>query len=182
MSVAELEQELARVRDPSVAPSGAVRLSVEEALAFRSAGNMPDDDGRSLRIVLHIRSAEDVRRLSERRLEFEPDFHEAPTWRRDGSKPVNVVPLRLARTESATERDWWEEPDVAQLEAEWLRTGTVDGIKVPEGYRSFVYKTVLALRAANHSVTVETIADSVARWLTPEDAATLRSALEAANA
>ena len=54
---------------------------------------MPDEDGRSLRIVLHVRDALDVRRLSERRLAFEPDFHEAPTWRREGSKPINVVPL-----------------------------------------------------------------------------------------
>ena len=34
MSVAELERELARVKDPSVPASGAVPLTTEEALAF----------------------------------------------------------------------------------------------------------------------------------------------------
>lgn len=181
MSVPELEHELARVRDPARGPSGAIALSVEEALARRAAGNVPDEHGRSLRLVLHVRSAEDVRRLSQRRLRFEPDFHEEPKWRIEGSVPVNVVPLRLAGVEPAPDRGWWDEPDVARLEDEWLKSGTVEGVKVPELYRSFVYKTVLSLRSAGVPISVESICASVARWLTPEDSARLRAALIEAN-
>ena len=181
MSVVELEQELARVRDGEVAPSGAPHLSTEDALAFRAAGNVPDERGRSLRLVLHVRTAEDVRNLSQRRLEYEPDFHDEPTWRREGSVPVNVVPLRLGEISPAADREWWEEPEVARLESEWKETGTIAGITVPEGYRSFVYKTVLSLRAAGRPISVESISASVARWLSPEDAAALRAALRDAN-
>jgi hypothetical protein len=182
MNVSELEQELAHARDPSKPPSTVRRITQAEALEFRSAGNVPDENGRSLRLVLHVRSAEDVRNLSRRRLRFEPDFHDEPTWRREGSVPVNVVPLRLGPIEPAAERGWWHEPEVAELEEEWRKTGRIGDVRVPEAYRSFVYKTVLSLRAAGRSVTVETIASSVARWLSPEDAAAIRSALEEANA
>ena len=182
MSVAELERELARAREGAGAPTEAVHLTSEEAMAFRSAGNVPDESGRSLRIVLHVRSADDVRNLSRRRLEFEPDFHEEPTWRKEGSVPINVVPLRLEPVEPASDTEWWAEPEVAELESEWLRTGRVGDVRVPESYRSFVYKTVLSLRAADLPISVETICASVARWLSPDDTAALRSALEEANA
>lgn len=181
MSVAELETELARVRDPSVPASGARRLSIEEALALRAAGNVPDDRGRSLRLVLHVRSAQDVRDLSNRRLGYEPDFHEAPTWRVEGSVPINVVPLRLEEVAPVEEREWWSEPGVAELEEEWSRSGTVEGVAVPAAYRSFVYKTVLSLRAAGRPVTVDAITSSVARWLAPDDVASMKRALEGAN-
>lgn len=181
MSVPELEQELKRLNDPEVAASDALRLSVEEAIAFRDAGNVPDDHGRSLRLVLHVRSAEDLRSLSRRRLLYEPDFHEEPSWRREGSLPINVVPYRLGEVEAAPSSPWWDEPEVRELETEWASTGTVAGIKVPADYRSFVYKTVLSLRAAGRDVSIETIHASVARWLSPEDAAQLRDALEEAQ-
>ena len=181
MSVAELERELARTRDPSLPGTEARRLSTEEALAARSAGNVPDVQGRSLRLVLHVRSAEDVRTLSQRRLEFEPDFHDAPTWRVDGSVPINVVPLRLDEVAPVEGREWWHEPDVAELEEAWTRSGSVDGVVVPAAYRSFVYKTVLSLRAAGRPVTIDSISASVARWLSPSDADALKRALEEAN-
>lgn len=181
MSVKELERELARLRDPSQPPTDAPHLTIEEALEARAAGNVPDENGRSLRLVLHVSNVEDVRSLSRRRLEFEPDFHDEPTWRRDGSVPINVVPMRLGPIEPAPDRDWWNEPDIAELEAEWRRTGKVDDVRIPDGYRGFVFKTVLSLRAAGRPITVETILASVARWLTPEDVATLRDALHEAN-
>ena len=45
MSVADLELELARLRSPHEAfpSSHAKRLSTDEALAYRSAGNLPDE-------------------------------------------------------------------------------------------------------------------------------------------
>lgn len=181
MSVKELERELARLRDPSQPPTDAPHLTIEEALEARAAGNVPDENGRSLRLVLHVSNVEDVRSLSRRRLEFEPDFHDEPTWRRDGSVPINVVPMRLGPIEPAPDRDWWNEPDIAEPEAEWRRTGKVDDVRIPDGYRGFVFKTVLSLRAAGRPITVETILASVARWLTPEDVATLRDALHEAN-
>lgn len=182
MSVRELERELARSKDPSLPPTGAPHLSKEEALALRSRGNVPDEDGRSLRIVLHVRSLEDVKGLSRRRLAFEPDFHEEPTWRREGSVPINVVPLRMGPIEAAPQESWQDEPEVAALEGEWQTSGTIAGIKVPEAYRSFVYKTVLSLQGANLEVTVPAIVASVARWLPPDDVRNLRAALETANA
>ena len=177
MSTTTLERVLAQWRDgdePSV-PDDAVPLTVEAALRIRDAGNIPDEQGRSLRLVLHTTDA-DVDRLAMRRLEFEPDFHDAPTWRRHGSKPVNVVPLRR-RSVEAPEEPWWEQPDVRSLEEEWSATGTVAGIAVPEEFRSFVFKTVVSLRAANLEVTPHSIADSVARWLAPEEVERLRRAL-----
>ena len=182
MSVPELERVLARFREGAEPSEDLSPLTKEEAMAFRDAGNVPDESGRSLRLVLHVRSAEDVVNLSSRRLEFEPDFHEEPTWRREGSVPINVVPLRLAPVADAPDREWWADPNVAELEDEWQRTGLIEGVAVPEEYRSFVYKTVLSLRAADRPVTVETICASVARWLSVDDTDALRSALEAANA
>jgi hypothetical protein len=129
-----------------------------------------------LRLVLHTTDA-DVDRLAMRRLSFEPDFHDAPTWRRPGSKPVNVVPLRTRSAQDTSEAPWWEQPDVRSLEEEWSSSGTVAGIPVPEEFRSFVFKTVVSLRSAGRDVTPDAIADSVARWIAPEEAERLRKAL-----
>lgn len=181
MSVSDLEIELARIRDPRAVrkPSRAVRLSTEEALAYRNAGNVPDEDGRSLRLVLRGPPES----LATTRLRFEPDFHRAPAWRRTGSKPVNVVPLPEGReaAEPATEEAWWEHEDVAALEAEWRRSGTVAGVAVPAAYRSFVFKTAASLRSAGFEVTADSILASVARWLSPDQVAELENALREAN-
>jgi hypothetical protein len=182
MSVRELEQELARSRGQDVPATASPKLTTEDALRHRDAGNIPDELGRSLRLVLHVRSMADVRELSKRRLEFEPDFHDEPSWRVADSVPVNVVPLRLGSLEPAAGREWWNEPGVAELDAEWAAEGTIGGIRVPESYRSFVYKTVLSLRAAGREVTVESVYASVSRWLSADDADSLRVALEEANA
>ena len=178
MSTAELENVLAQWRDgiEPVVPPGAERLSNAEALSRRDAGNVPDADDRSLRLVLHV-SDEDVARIADARLDYEPDFHEAPRWRRPESRPVNVVPLRSARGGEAPSGPWWEEPELAGLEDEWRRSGTIAGMRVPGEYRSFVFKTVLALQRAGHDITPDSVADSVARWL-PEDAERLRRALK----
>ena len=181
MSVADLEIELRRIREPGRVnePSRAERLSNEAALEYRNAGNLPDEHGRSLRLVL--RGAPES--LGTSRLRFEPDFHRAPSWRRPGSKPVNVVPLpdERPRTDAGTEKAWWEQDDVAGLEAEWNRSGEVAGIVVPGAYRSFVFKTVASLKSADLEVTVDAIVGSVARWLAPDQAAELDRALREAN-
>ena len=177
MSVADLEIELARIRHPGAEnrTSRAQYLSTEEALAYRNAGNLPDEHGRSLRLVL--RGAPES--LGTTRLRFEPDFHRAPAWRRPGSKPVNVVPLTETRERSddADEKAWWQHEDVVELEAEWNRSGTVVGIVVPAAYRSFVFKTAASLRSAGLEVTIDSLLASVARWLSPEQVAELERAL-----
>lgn len=182
MSSSDLEVELRRWRDPGAEVYGShgIRLSVPEALAYRDAGNLPDSLGRSLRLVLHVNDAAELSYLQQKRLEFEPDFHDAPTWRREGSKPVNVVPLRLDDVKGAGGRAWWDDPEVAELEAEWSRTGTVAGMRVPADLRSFVYKTVLSLRAAGRDVTPDSVADSIARWMPPKEAEHIRRSLEQA--
>lgn len=181
MSVADLEIELRRIREPGrvTEPSRAERLSNEAALEYRNAGNLPDELGRSLRLVL--RGAPES--LGTSRLRFEPDFHRAPSWRRPGSKPVNVVPLpdERPRPDAATEKGWWEQDDVAGLEAEWNRSGEVAGIVVPGAYRSFVFKTVASLKSAGVEVSVDAIVGSVARWLAPDQVAELEGALREAN-
>jgi hypothetical protein len=179
MSTADLERELARRRDSDarLAPSNAVRLSVEDALAYRSAGNVPDEQGRTLRLVLKVHDARDLAALDAKRLLYEPDYHEAPEWRREGSKPVNVVPLRDPHVGAAHEGPWWEQPEVAELESEWRDKGTVAGISVPAAYRGFIYKTVISLRSAGREVTPQTILDSLARWLPPDEVARLREEL-----
>jgi len=166
---------------PQDAFSGFEQLSIPEALAYRNAGNIADAEGRSLRLVVTVDPAAGVDSISERRAEFEPDFHEAPDWRRPGSKPVNVVPLR-ARSSSPSagdEKAWWDDAKVAPLEAEWKATGTVAGLRVPGEFRSFVYKTVIALQAVGKEITADSVADSVARWIDPRDAKRLRDALKA---
>lgn len=180
MSASDLELELKRWRnsDAEVGESGAIPLSISEALAYRDAGNFPDGSGRSLRLVLHVNDSAELTYLQQKRLEFEPDFHDAPTWRREGSKPVNVVPLRRDDVKGTGGRAWWDDPKVAQLEEEWSRTGTVAGMRVPAEVRSFVYKTVLSLRSAGRDVTPDTVADSIARWMSPKEAEHIRRSLE----
>lgn len=181
MSTRDLELELARWRDPEHPPedSSARKLSVEEALAYRDAGNLPDDHGRTLRLVLHVESAADLTYLQSKRVLFEPDFHDAPDWRREGSKPVNVVPLRAASVEGTLADAWWDDPELQALEEEWSRTGNVAGIRVPGAYRGFVYKTALALKAAGREVTIDSIVSSVSRWLPSEEVDRLAGALRA---
>ena len=180
MSVGDLEIELARLRDPSEARrSGAERLSTEDALAYRNAGNLPDDHGRSLRLVLSGAPES----FGARRLMFEPDFHRAPSWRRSGSKPVNVVPLPAPRVvgDLDDERAWWEQDDIAALEAEWQASGTIAGVAVPAEVRSFVLKTAASLQAAGIDVTVDAIVASIARWLSPDQVAGVEKELRTAN-
>ena len=179
MSARDLEIELKRWRDPeeTLPPSNAKHLSIDEALAFRSAGNIPDALDRSLRLVLHVNDSTELSYLQGKRATFEPDFHDAPAWRRQGSKPVNVVPLRRPDVKGHAGRPWWEDPEVAKLEAEWSATGTVAGITVPGEFRSFVYKTVLSLRADGRGVTPDSIGDSIARWLSPKETEQIRAAM-----
>jgi hypothetical protein len=181
MSTADLEKELARRREPgSVAPSEAVPLSIDAALAYRDAGNLPDERGRTLRLVLFARDLDEVRALGTKRLQFEPDYHAAPGWRRDGSAPVNVVPLRGPDV-AGDPSPWWESEDVAGLEAEWRETGRIAGLAVPAEYRGFVLKTVVSLRAAGIAVDVDTVAASLARWLAPEQVREVTDAIRAAS-
>lgn len=176
MSVADLEAELSRARDAdSSVTSNAQRLSTREALAFRDAGNLPDAHARTLRLVLRV----DGQSLAVKRLRFEPDYHDEPTWRRPGSKPINIVPLtteRPSRTSTSPEA-WWEQPDVAALEREWRDTGAVAGFRIPGPYRSFVLKTIASLRSSGRPVSVDTVTASLARWLVADDVARVRSAL-----
>jgi hypothetical protein len=182
MSVQDLELELARRRgDGDPAPSNALRITIDEALDFKALGNVPDDLGRSLRLVLHVADNLEAARLHEKRLVWEPNFHDPPTWRREGSLPVNIVPLRTVTGETKERDSWLDDPAVAAMEREWNRTGTVAGVKVPADYRSFIYKTVISLQASEREITVESIANSVERWLNPADASKLRAALEAVN-
>ncbi len=179
MSTRDLENELERRRSSEPKPrSQALPLSVQEALAYRNAGNLPDDLDRSLRLVLIVHSPEDLERLQLKRLRYEPDFHDAPKWRRAGSRPVNIVPLRDSEVHVDAPESWLDEPGMAELETRWVKTGCVDNMKVPAGYRAFVYKTVLALRAAGRDVTPDAVADSVSRWLAPPQAEELRAALK----
>lgn len=179
MNTSELELVLGEWRrgtEPSV-PSGARQLSVDEALAYRDAGNLPDAADRSLRLVLRV-SDEDVAHLAEKRLVFEPDFHDAPVWKKPGSRAVNVVPLRRGGGgEEPHPGPWWEEPELQALEEEWATTGTIAGLQVPADHRGFVFKTVVALRAAGREITADSVADSIARWL-PEGAEKIRAALK----
>ena len=181
MSVPDLEIELARARGETRGESNALHLTVEDALAYRDAGNLPDEHGRTLRLVLRIEGEHDLRSLDAKRARYEPDYHEAPLWRREGSAPVNVVPLRVTGVAAEEDVAWWEDPAVAELEEEWSRTGAVGGLRIPADYRSFVYKTVIALRLSGREVTVETVSDSIARWLSPEDHARVKAELERAN-
>lgn len=182
MSTADLERELARRRDPSepAPPSNALALSVEDALAYRDAGNLPDEHGRTLRLVLFARDLDEVRALGRKRLQYEPDYHAAPEWRREGSAPVNVVPLREPDVPGDSS-PWWESPDVATLEAEWRDTGRIAGLAVPAEYRGFVLKTVVGLRDAGIPVDVDTVGASLSRWLAAEQVREITDAIRAAG-
>lgn len=181
MSTADLEKELARRRDPSshTPPSNALGLTVEAALAYRDSGNLPDELGRTLRLVLFARDLDEVRALGRKRLQFEPDYHSAPAWRREGSAPVNVVPLRSPGV-AGDPSPWWESDDVADLEAEWRETGLIAGLPVPGEYRGFVLKTVVSLRDAGIPVDAGSVGDSLARWLPPEQVRAITDAIRSA--
>ena len=179
MSTRDLEIELRRWRgDEDAPPSNALALPLEDALAYRNGGNVPDELDRTLRLVLHVNDPSDLTYLQDKRLAFEPDFHDAPTWRRDGSRPVNVVPLRSDTATGPGLEAWWDDDAIAALEQEWRRSGRVAGVVVPAEYRAFVYKTVLSLRAAGRPVTKRTIVASIARWLAPEDVERVAAALD----
>lgn len=180
MSTDDLERELARVRDPDAdtLPSNALKLTIEQALTFRNSGNLPDDEGRTLRLVLRVERAGDLRAFEAKRMLYEPDFHDRPRWRRPGSKPVNVVPLRAPGIAGEPSGPWWDQPELKALEDEWRASGTVAGMPVPGAYRGFVHKTVLSLRAAGREITPDTVADSISRWLSPEETEQLRAALK----
>lgn len=180
MSVRDLEIELAALRDGAAAAvSNALPLTVAEALEFRNNGNVPDGSGRTLRLVLAL----DDEPLSSKRLRYEPDYHAEPSWRRDGSKPINIVPIPSDRLQANAAADlaWWEQPDVADLEREWQQSGAVGGLRIPAGYRSFVLKTIASLQSAGIDVTVESVAGSLARWLSPGQVSEIRTALTEAN-
>ena len=177
MSTPDLEIELARLRGEDRPPSSAVRLTQAEALAYRNSGNLPDEAGRTLRLVLDAGQDE----LDARRRFYEPDFHSAPEWRRPGSAPVTIVPLPARRRDSRSVEPWWEDSELAALENEWRETGTVAGLEVDPEYRGFVYKTVLSLRKAGDPVTAATVTDSIARWVSPSDAARIRAAIRPAG-
>ena len=182
MSTPDLEHELKRHRSPDLElpPSSALRLTIPEALAYRNAGNLPDDRGRTLRLVLRVSDAEELKALPAKRLKYEPDYHDPPNWRLVGSAHVNVVPLRDPRV-SGDPRAWWENPQLAALETEWSESGMVAGLRVPGELRGLVYKTVLALKASGRRVDPDTLADSLERWMPPEEAEQIRSALKEAN-
>jgi hypothetical protein len=182
MSVSELERELARWRDPGTrnGPSTARQLSTADALAHRDAGNLPDEEGRSLRLVLHVDEAGASALDAKRRL-FEPDYHDPQEWRRPGSAPVNIVPLRVTELSPPATAAWFDQPELAALEREWRTTGAVGGLRIPAEVRGFVYKTLLSLRATGRAVTVDTVASSISRWTSPEDAERIRRALKDAN-
>lgn len=183
MSTPDLERELSRWRAPetNLEPSNARRLTVEQALEFRDAGNVPDEFDRTLRLILRVDDTQELATLEERRLEFEPDFQDAPRWRLAESRPINVVPLRRPGIEPVTEGAWWENPELAQLEREFVQQGTAAGVRVPGEYRGFIFKTVLSLRSQKREVNPTTISGSIARWLSPQDAARIARELNELN-
>lgn len=180
MSTADLETELARRRGAEAPPSNALPLTVEDALAYRDRGNLPDEHGRTLRLVLFARTIDEVRGLGRKRAEFEPDYLASPAWRREGSAPVNVVPLRSPGVSGVTS-PWWESADVAGLERDWRETRRIAGLHVPAEYRGFVLKTVASLREAGLTVDVDSVAASLSRWLSPEQTREITDAIRAAN-
>jgi hypothetical protein len=181
MNISEVETELSRHQEKSDDASGVVPLTIEEAISYRNQGNLPDQHGRTLRLVLHINDRADLQQLDAKRLLFEPDHHELPKWRRPGSVPINVIPLHTRPLEPAEDRPWWRDPELGALEDEWKQKGTVSGLRIPEIYRGFIYKTIVNLRAANIRITPESVANSIARWLPERDAQTIKSSLQELN-
>nr|MDQ3879013.1 hypothetical protein [Actinomycetota bacterium] len=112
MSPRDVELELMRISGTEGTAANTKRLSIAEALAYKAAGNVPDELGRSLRLVLHVSSQEELRTLDTKRLAFEPDYMEEPTWRTAASKPINIVPLRSADVEGPAAGEWWQQPDL----------------------------------------------------------------------
>ncbi len=180
MSVPELEASLKAWRSGDEgAFSSYPRLGTDEALAYRDRGNVPDAAGRTLRMVLWVKDESELADIEARRLALEPDHHSAPRWRREGSKPVHVVPLRPPELEG-TSGPWWQEPEVGALEEEWRAKGTIGGLRASADYRSFLYKTVISLRRAGEEVSIASICDSLARWLGADEVARIRGDLEEA--
>ena len=62
------------------------RVTIEGALEFRNAGNLPDEVDRTLGWCFVSRTHRISNGSHERRLEFGPDYQDAPTWRREGSR------------------------------------------------------------------------------------------------
>lgn len=183
MATGDLERELKAWREPDseVPASDAVALTIEQALTIRAAGNLPDDEGRTLRLLLRVDRLEPGA-VERERLRFEPDFHDAPSWRVAGSKPINVVPLVAPGSERPHAPDaWWDDPTMDEMERTWSRTGAVEGLLVPAEWRGFVFKTVASLRAAGRPVTVGSVVGSVSRWLGDPDVLELERALRDAN-
>jgi hypothetical protein len=179
MSPRDLEIELRRWRGArDVEPSNASPMEREEALAYRDSGNLPDALDRSLRIVIVVSSNAELMNLDSRRLTFEPDAHQAPSWRREGSRPINVVPLRREGVAASGLDSWADDPAMASMEDRWARTGMVGGIQVSAEVRGFVFKTVVALERAGVPVTVDAITDSLSRWLSAEDVARVAAGLQ----
>ena len=174
MSTREIEQVIAAWRSGDRNSEFGIPLTTEQALELRDGGNVPDADDRSLRLVLFVGSEP----LERKRLRFEPDYHDAPTWKREGSRPVNIVPLTTEETPSGEDRPWWDLPRVKELEEEWQRSGAVAGVEVPGEYRSFVFKTIVALQDAGRPVTPDSVGASIERWLTPDDAERVRMSLK----
>jgi hypothetical protein len=183
MSTQDLERELARWRatESDVGETKALRVTIEEALEFRNAGNLPDKFDRTLRLVLRVDDTQGLERLAERRLEFEPDYQDAPTWRREGSRPINVVPLRRPGVAPVSTAPWWEDAEIAALEREFVEENTAGGVRVSGEHRGFIFKTIVALRSQGREVTPESIADSIARWLPEESAARIAREIHELN-
>ena len=93
MNVPELERALRWMRETeSEGESFAgIRLSIDQALEFRNAGNVPDENGRSLRLVLHVDAEPEG--LARKRPSSSPTITRPPHGGERDPKPVNVVPL-----------------------------------------------------------------------------------------
>jgi hypothetical protein len=179
MSDRDVEVELARLRGDQRPPSNAIRLSVEDALRFRSEGNIPDEMERCLRLVL----SDAEKPFERRRLDFEPDLHSAPTWRREGSRPVTLIPLPSDVGKDPRPDDWrWsDDPAMRALEEEWSLSGRVGGLVIPAEFRGFLFKTIAALRGEGRELSIDSVCSSLARWLSPSEVERIRSALLVAS-
>ncbi len=177
MSDRDVEIEVARLRGEPRDASGALALSVDEALAYRSRGNIPDELGRSLRLVL----SDATTTFEQRRLDFEPDLHAAPTWRRQGSRTVTLIPLPRDKASKPDDWEWRDDPAMLGSEEEWSRTGRVGDLAIPADIRGFLFKTIVALRSADQEITIDSVCSSIARWLQPSDVERIRNALIEAN-